>query len=245
MRRPRFRLTLLGAFGLLTVAAIGLAVAHYYGDYVLNESRRRQEANDVKHAALLLHYYHDTQRRFPAAKHCDKIASPVRSWRVEVVPFVCEVKLRDNYNDQLPWNSSANDALCRAARPLYLTHQTADAKPPFTNVVMPTGPGTVGEAAISFSDVKDGTANTILLLALKPSDILWYEPRDLDLSEITRAPGDPHRILIRGKLFQDTLCAFCDGRVAMLPANLDYDTFIAMLTIAGGENIDVSRFHSP
>jgi hypothetical protein len=103
---------------------------------------------------------------------------------------------------------------------------------------MPVGPGTIGEHQTSIDDITDGNSTTIMLLALKPSDILWHEPRDLSISDITRAPGDPKRILIHGKLFRGAWCAFVDGRVAMLPADLDYDNFIAMLTISGDEKVE-------
>jgi prepilin-type processing-associated H-X9-DG protein len=110
-----------------------------------------------------------------------------------------------------------------------------------TNIFMPTGPGTVGETSVSLDDITDDHATTILLLCYLKSDVHWHEPRDIHISEFARAPGDPQRILFRGELFQGANAAMVDGSVRWLPADLKYDTLLAMLTITGGETVDAGE----
>jgi hypothetical protein len=245
--RPKFRITLWGAFGVLTIVGILCAMAYYLGGAVgaaREAARRMSEANHIKNLALALHNYHDQNKQLPLAIVRDPQGAPFTSWRVGISPYLMSDPFYNQYDRAQPWNSPANDALCRSTLwEVFRAPGVTNSDEACTNFVMPTGAGTIGECGRRFNAVKDGSDKTILVLALKSSDILWYEPRDLDLCEITRAPGDPQRILIRGKLFQETLCAFCDGRVAMLPADLDYDNFMAMLSIAGGERVDLSWEH--
>jgi hypothetical protein len=224
---------------LIGVAVLGAGFGLIYSAYrsAQMSAWRMSEANNLRNVALALHNYHEGNKTFPPAIFYDAQGQPHRSWRVAIMPYVESSNFYTSYQHQQPWNSPANSNLCDVSVSLFRApDQQRGVR--HTNIVMPIGPGTVGEQATSMEDITDGNSNTIFLLALKPSDILWHEPRDLSINDITRAPGNPKRILIQGKLFRGGLCAYVDGRVAMLPADLDYDKFIAMLTISGGEKIE-------
>jgi hypothetical protein len=205
-------------------------------------ARQMSEQNNFRQVALGLHSYVDANGAFPPACIRDAKGRAHMSWRVSITPFLMSHNFYSRYDRNKPWDDPANDGLSRAHGNfiVYGAPGLRNADPAFTNIVMPTGPGTVGEG-VKLSDITDDYATTILLLPLKPSDIPWHEPRDLDISDISRAPGDPNRILIHGRLFTGGFAAMVDGSVVRLPEDLPYDTLMTMLTIAGGETVEVTR----
>jgi hypothetical protein len=196
------------------------------------------EAGQITQCALALRMYHDANGAFPPAVFVDPAGVPHMSWRVAVLPYMEQQALFATYKTGQPWNSLANSAACDVCIRSYAAPELEGSR--FTNIVMPTGPGAIGEEGVSIHDFTDSLGDTILVLALKPSEIPWHEPRDLPIGEITRAPNNPQRILIRDKLFTGAWCATVAGRAQWLPPDLDYDTFHAMLTISGGERVDWS-----
>lgn len=240
-----WRFSMRAVLVLMVVAGVICAVVYYAG-FKRREEQLKSESNNLKNLVLAMHNYAEAYKELPPAATRDGAGMPYKSWRVMVVGFIESTNFRFGYQDNQPWNSATNDGLCRQyAAPIYRAPGATNSDRACTNFVRPVGPGTIGEQALALKDITDGTSSTILLISLKPSHILWHEPRDVHLSEITRAPGNPKRILIRGKLFRGALCGLADGSVVQLPADLDYDDFTAMLTYAGGEKIDMTKFDSP
>lgn len=234
---PRFSLRWL--FVVITVVSLLLALIWPAVRAARKAAYRQQKINNLKQIGLGFWTYQDTFRHFPGAIATRTAGEPIISWRLEIVPFLESTNLFTRYQFAQPWNSPANMAVCD-----FRFHAYCDPRAPhssrFTHIVMPTGTGTVGEKPVTLDDITDRHDQTILVMTLQRSDILWHEPRDLSIREITRAPGNPDRILIRGRPFEGGYCAFVDGSVAQLPAELKYDTLMAMLTIAGGEAVDMA-----
>lgn len=226
----------------VTVFGVVFGVVWQAGSAMREAARRIEESQRLKWIALAMHNYHAVYQSFPEAVVIDTEKQPFRSWRVSVVPFIESSNLFTQYQLQQAWNSPANDALCRFEFRLYSSPRATNKDKFCTNIFMPIGAGTVGEMPVSLDDITDDHATTILLLCHLKSDVHWHEPRDIHISEFTRAPGDPNRILFRGELFKGAHAAMVDGRVHWLPADLKYDTLMAMLTIAGGESVDSGEF---
>lgn len=205
-------------------------------------ARRVSDQNDLKQIMMALHDYRVTRGRFPPSITVDGQGKPMHSWRVLVTPFLESWPIYNSYDRAQPWNSPSNDALCRSyGSCAYGLTRERPSNTSNTRIVTVAGPGTFGEKSLALSDIKDDPDKTIAILALPATDILWHEPRDLRLDEITRAPAQPSRIMIQGRLFEGGLCGFADGSVGFLPADFDYDTFIALLTVDGGETVDWPR----
>ncbi len=236
--RP-LRFSLGAVFFTILIAAAICSIA-YYAVQARKAARRMSESTNLKNIVLALHNYHDYYKVFPVACVNDVSGRGYLSWRVAITPFIESKNPLGAYRRNEAWDSLFNDALCRSNHAPIFFAPDQPSRTGHTNIVMVVGKGTLGEKPVTMAEVTDGASTTIAVFALKPSDIAWHEPRDLQLSEITRASGNKQRILIRGKLFQGGLCGFVDGSVHWLPADLDYDTFIAMLTIAGGEQVDMS-----
>jgi hypothetical protein len=154
-------------------------------------ARAMDEATRVKHLALNLHNYHTSMHYFPPATTRDSEGRPFKSWRIAAVNFVEATPLYSTYDHKQPWNSPGNDAACLFHFSAYTSPRAKNKDKFCTNIFMPTGPGTVGESPVSLDDITDDHGTTILLLCHLKSDVHWHEPRDIHISEFTRAPGDP------------------------------------------------------
>ena len=111
----------------------------------------------------------------------------MHSWRVLILPFLNQQQLHDQYNFDEPWDSPSNLAVTSAAVPVYRCASSGDPMTSTeTNYMVITGQGTVfdGAKAAKLADIKDGTANTLLMVEVTGSGIQWAEPGDLDASKL-------------------------------------------------------------
>jgi prepilin-type processing-associated H-X9-DG protein len=109
-----------------------------------------------------------------------------------------------------------------------------------TSYVAIVGPGTIWDPTRvkSNSHIRDGAANTILLVEMHNSGIKWAEPRDLDLSNLPLGitkQNLPQWLSAHSGGFN---VVFADGAVRFLPSTIPWDIFMAMLTANGGEKVN-------
>ena len=71
-------------------------------------AQRQQQQNNLKQIMLALHNYHDTYTHFPPAVVIDPQSKVARSWRVELLPFLDQSLLYQQYKKDEPWDSEAN-----------------------------------------------------------------------------------------------------------------------------------------
>jgi hypothetical protein len=97
-----------------------------------------------------------------------------------------------------------------------------------------TGEHTVfpGNKKISFRDVTDGSSKTLLFVRASPTTaFVWSKPEDLKFDPKTPKHG-------LGGPGTRVLAAFCDGSVQRLGLDMADETFKALVTRDGGENVD-------
>jgi prepilin-type processing-associated H-X9-DG protein len=198
----------------------------------------------MKQIALGLLSYAEKNGRLPPSVVCDSSGKPVHSWRTLILPEIEEGQLYSRYNFSQPWDSARNS---KAVRSDVLTfHCPADSKisPGMTDYVAVIAPGSVWSVpgGAKLSDITDGPANTILLVELKNSGIKWAEPRDLDLNNLP--PGITKQNLLHSLSDHPGgfNAVFADGHVEFIPETVPWADFEAMLTIAGGEKVDRSKW---
>jgi hypothetical protein len=164
--------------------------------------RRMTCANHLKEIALALHNYHDAYGTFPPAYVADSNGRPMHSWRVLLLPFLEEKTLYEQYAFDEPWDGPNNRQLLPRMPQVYAcpsavaVSETGQGQPTYhTSYVAVVGPTTVwpGTVPRSFSEIRDGTSNTALLIEIDNSTIPWLEPRDLafDAALAVTAAADP------------------------------------------------------
>jgi hypothetical protein len=215
---------------------------------VVRESARRAVClSNMKQLALALHNYHDVYGCFPPAYIADSNGKPMHSWRVLILPYLEEQALYKAYDFTEPWDGPNNRKLAQNKPPVYgcPSSNNSAAASLATSYVAVVGPKTLwpGAKVTRLSDIRDGTDNTIMLVENTNSDINWMEPRDVSFEEAVRGNGfsSPH-VRKNGYFYHGTpafTVALAQGSVWSLPQELPTETLEALLTIHGGEAVDM------
>jgi prepilin-type processing-associated H-X9-DG protein len=111
---------------------------------------------------------------------------------------------------------------------------------------MPTGPKTVGEKSlgISFKDIADGSSNTLLVVEACGAQIIWTEPRDINVASqptginLNGAQRGQSKGWLSSYHAGGTQVLLADGSVRFIPANTDPSVLNGLATIDGREKID-------
>ena len=204
-------------------------------------ARRMQSMNNLKQVMLALHNHHDVNKRFPAAYHVDDSGQPLLSWRVQILPFIGQQRLYDQFHLDEPWDSEHNRQLI----PLMPPTLTSPNAPPEmiaegkTNYLTIRDEDSIfsGPEGIQFARVTDGTSNTIAVVeADNDAAVIWTKPDDLLLDK-----DDPLRGLgnLRPGGFN---AAMCDGSVRFISNMIDPESLRGLFTKDGGEVISRNAY---
>jgi hypothetical protein len=197
-----------------------------------NNASRMQSINNMKQIGLAMHNYHDANKHFPAAAIYSKDGKPLLSWRVALLPMMEYGNLYDQFHLDEPWDSEHNKKLIDKMPAEYRSPKSKLKEPGMTNYVVPVGPGTVfeGREGMSFKDIKDGTAHTILAVEVDNDHaVIWTKPDDLPYN-----PNDPSKGL--GGVFKNVFVAlFCNGSVRIIDLNYADEKLRAAFSAAAGD----------
>jgi prepilin-type processing-associated H-X9-DG protein len=233
-------LVVVGAFAVLLVCG-GLLVALWLPavQEAPEAARRMQCVNNLKQIGVAMHNYHDVYRCFPPAYVPDADGKPMHSWRVLILPFLEQQSLYDQYDFNEPWDGPNNIRLADSIPAVYACPDSV-----FSNsntcYAMIVGPDTIsdGPSAARLADIKDGTANTLMVVEAAGNGINWMEPRDLDAQKLSFVINDrPTPGGIKSDHPGGANVVFCDGAVRFLPDTTSPGVVKDLSTIAGGERI--------
>ena len=185
--------------------------------------------------------YHDTHKQhLPPAAIYDANGRPLLSWRVAILPYLDENELYKQFHLDEPWDSPHNRKLIEKMPAVY-----ADPDPKLrqlaregkTTYQVPAAAETAfhDNLGTPYRDVKDGTANTILIVEVEPPRAaVWTKPADweVDLQNPRKGVERTDRPFFTA--------GFADGHVAAIPVVADAAKLRAGLTRAGGEEVDQS-----
>ena len=169
-------LCIVGVLAALLLPAVGAA---------RGAAQRTQCNNHLKQIALAFHNYHDAYGTLPPAYIEDQDGRPQHSWRVLILPFLEHQDLYDRYRFDEPWDSPHNRQVTAETIPVYSCPST-DQPGTDTNYMLITGKNTLfdGQQTVKFSEITDGTSNTILAVEVRGKGVHWARPVDLDGSSV-------------------------------------------------------------
>jgi hypothetical protein len=194
-------------------------------------------SNNLKQVGLAFHMMYDEHRGikpWAAAADRDAEGKHYLSWRVHFLPYLEQQELSSQFHLNEPWDSDHNRALLDQMPDVYRSAGGGD--PTKTSILFLTGPQTVFDGTINgdFHQVTDGTSNTLLgLIVPAENAVPWTQPADAvfdpndPLAVVRPVPPDGIRVL------------FLDGSVKTLPADIDAETFKALVTPTGRDPVSV------
>jgi hypothetical protein len=176
-------------------------------------AKRMQTSNNLKMIGIAMHNYHDTYRTLPPSGVVyepteDESLKPTLglSWRVRILPFVEELELYREFDQNVPWDHPNNKRLIERMPDVFKSPNRAvdDGKTVYLGVVYPWGldpdslpderfrqylRGTAfdhgpfrpqpGMRTIRFADTTDGTSNTISVVEADADQaVIWTKPDD-------------------------------------------------------------------
>jgi hypothetical protein len=233
-------LLVLGLVGALLLPAFQ-GVREYHGSpYVC--------LNNLKHVALATIAYEVAHGQFPAVHTVDANNQPLHSWRVLLLPRLEMQAVFALVKFDEPWDSPGNRRWSSVANDRYQCPSEGSTAA-ITSYFAIVGPQTAwpptGDRKIS--DLTDGPEQTILFIEARGRNTQWAEPKDLTFAEavdlLTRPLGPDEAHHKDNSFFYKPIIgrsvAFADGRVALLHCPIDRQLAEALLTVAGGDKIDV------
>jgi hypothetical protein len=208
--------------------------------------RRQQCRRNLRQIGLAMLSYQQKYGCFPPAFIPDKDGKPKHSWRVLILPFLEQENLYREYRFNEPWNGPHNKELAARMPEVYRCPSESSRGTSQTSYAMIVGPHAIsdGPTPRKMSDIKDGLSNTIMVAECAGAGINWLEPRDLNAEKITKdgignldSQKPPGGINSCHSGFANVL--FCEGRVWAISGSVDEKVLRAILTIDGGESVDM------
>ena len=222
-----------------SVAVIGILVALLLPavQAAREAARRNMSMNNVKQLLLAMLIYESEKKSLPAHAIYSEEGKPLLSWRVAMLPYLEEQALYEQFHLDEPWDSPHNKQLIPLMPAVFSCPSSMlDPTEGKTNYVVPIGEGFVYDGTSkgsTLSKITDGIANTIMLLeASDEAAVTWTKPDDWKYDDQQPLKG---LLGLRPGIF---LAGFGDGRAITISESIDESVFEAMLTQAGGENLN-------
>lgn len=193
-------------------------------------ARRTQSMNNMRQMTLAMHNYHSATGKFPAQAITDDNGKPLLSWRVAILPYINEQALYDQFHHDEPWDSPHNKKLI-AKMPMAYQSPSVGLQPGKTVYLGIAGEGKAfGKEPLAISDITDGSSNTALMVEVDSElAVEWTRPADFEADERNPMQG-LGRVQAGG-----FIASMADGSTQFISRSMDQQTWLDMLTIAGGE----------
>jgi len=200
-------------------------------------SKRTGCLNNLRNISIALHLYHEAYGAYPPAYIADDNGTPMHSWRVLLIGLLDRPDIARAYRFDEPWNSPHNLKLADTVRVFNCPSQSD--KPSLeTNYLAVIGEHTFwpGARPRLKEEVTDGPENTILLVEVADSGILWTEPRDLHFSQMNPKIGASDGKGLSSH-HEGVMVSFASTHTRILPEDTAPEVLKALLTVDGGEPV--------
>jgi hypothetical protein len=196
----------------------------------IQPAARSISSNNLKQLGLACHNYAATYTDRMPADIRDKNGKPLLSWRVQVLPYIEQQELYQQFRLDEPWDSDHNKKLIDKMPKIFMAPKQNPELKTKTTYLAPLGKGLMWDdpKGVRFQDITDGTSNTILLVeGSDESAVIWTKPDDLTIDMKNATKG------LLGHYADGFLALMGDGSVRFVAK--DYSGIWAMFTRAGGE----------
>jgi prepilin-type processing-associated H-X9-DG protein len=207
---------------------------------------RTQCRNNLKQIGLAMDNYHSSHGLFPPSASGDKPTS----WRVSILPYLDQGPLFDQYDQRRTWDepSNANMARKKVEALICPSNDFARQDPQerwFTAYSMLTGPHTMGAkpAGTARKEITDGSSNTLFVVEACGAQIVWTEPRDVDVAfqptgvNLNGPKKGTSSGWLSGYHRNGVNVLLADGSVRFICANVEPAILKKLATIDDGEEI--------
>ncbi len=205
-------------------------------------ARAAQGINNLKQIGLAFHNYVSVHNHFPPAVVIGPDGKTPHSWRIEILPFLEQQALYNEYQMNEPWDSEKNLKVLAKMPAVYRSPDATLGTTPmdqFSSYFVLTGPDTIfsDNKGCELQSITDGNSNTILAVET-PRRIPWTKPEDIAVGEIN--PLDPKGSLPKIAGFQgdEFHTLFADGSVHTIKPTIKPLVLMALITRAKGEVVD-------
>jgi prepilin-type processing-associated H-X9-DG protein len=204
-------------------------------------ARRAKCCDSLRDIRIAMNGYQAKYGTYPPPYTVDKQGRRMHSWRALLLEFL-DRDLYAKYDFNHPWNSPHNltvaDMMTRNGP--YHCPSEAPEKSLWTSYVMIVGPTAFGNGSTGRKpdEITDGLTNTLAIVEMSPSGILWTAPYDLNVAEMSYRINDPDQPGLRSRHSEGVVVVFADGHIQYIANGLDPDLLKALTTINGGEEID-------
>ncbi|MDB5392422.1 MAG: hypothetical protein JWM11_8068 [Planctomycetaceae bacterium] len=204
--------------------------------------------NNLKQIGLAMHDWHDEHHRFPDTRTQER-DEPECSWRIGLLPSLEHRAEYKNYDRSRTWNDLPNSKLAQRQLDVFSCRSVPEAQRRnengefYTAYATLIGPNTVfpdGEG-LALRQISDGTSNTILVSEACGQQILWTEPRDIEVSPKNigvNLPGE-RKFHSSGTLSSyhsgGAFAVLADGAVRFVSNEIDPQVLRAITSATGGE----------
>ena len=243
-------LGVLAGGGLLVILILAALLLPAIGQ-ARQAARRAQSTGHLKQIALGLHNYADSFGMLPYAGAEDREYGLGLSGRVRLLPFLEEGNLHGRVNYDEPWDSPANQFLSSSMPRVYHSPMQPDSRSHSTYLAIVDSvkvrPGddswdrkrpqpvfSQDARSTHFSDIVDGTSNTLMYLETDASEsVAWESPRNWVFD-----PLNPRRGL--GMTYRKGFNAvFVDGSTRFLDNSVSDETLKNLVLRNDGNVVDL------
>ena len=196
-------------------------------------ARRSQCRNNLRQIGLALQNYHDVYKFLPPAYTVDAEGKRLHSWRTLILPYIEQTPLYDKIDISKPWDHPVNKKAFAAKITMYRCPSTI-VPPGHTTYLAVVAPNSCfpGSQAVKFSQVTDGTSNTLAVVEVDSTRAVhWMSPNDVDeawLLNIANIKKLSHSSIVQA--------AMLDTSVRPLSQQTKPETLGALITISGDDN---------
>jgi hypothetical protein len=213
----------------------------------------------MKQMMLALHNYHDVHRSFPAGTHPNPDLKPEKrlSWLADILPFVEQTTIFNRIDFHKSWDDPANQPAVSSSVLVYLNpsqSQPTNGGHPVTNYVGLAGLGSDGptlpltspkagcfayDRVTRIRDITDGTSSTAMISEVSKDMGSWAAGGRPTIRPLTAQPYINGPDGFGGAHPGGCLIGMADGSVQFFSDKVDPKVMEAIVTIHGGETVDL------